>query len=80
MLGPQHQTFQFYKSTSSVLYYLPMWTDLNCCCSFSESCSLKLVDTEELLPIYMTEQKLLNETVFYLNGVENGVGILIARI
>lgn len=80
MVGLQHQTFQLYKSTSTVLYYLPMWTDLNCWCGFSEPCSWKPEDTEQLLPIYMTEQKSVDEAISYLNGVENGVGILTARV
>lgn len=56
--GPQHQMFQFYKSISTVLNYLLIWADLCACCSFSNSCPLKLADTEETWPMDRTEGKL----------------------
>lgn len=45
-LGPQHQMFQFYTPIFAILNYLLMCADLNICFSSSNSCPLKLADTE----------------------------------
>lgn len=76
-LGSQHQMFQFYKSISTILNSLLMWADLSGCCIFSNSCPLKLADTEETWPMYRTEEKLVDALVSYLNVVENAVGLFI---